>query len=402
MTKILIFTENYFPGGGNRYLVDLLNAFNKYYKKVVIVCNPKGLFTEDKQRIIGNVIIQEKKILTSYGLRLKFSEYNKIIRYVITMLLIIMEPLFHLYNLILFIKIIKKENPTAILCCNGGYPASRASLLMLVTGKILKKKIALSIVSLPNQRNKILIIIEILRDYIVNKYSDLIIVNANSIADSLEKTRGFDKTKINIIHNGLEKRKNINNIISNSSEIIIGCISRMDRMKGILVLIEAFYKLNNNNIKLTIAGHSGDASIEIKRKIEKLQIKNKVNIIENYIGDAEILLNKFYLFVYPSFYDGFPYCVLEAMRSGKAIIATNVGGISEAIKNEKEGLLVKPNSVPELYSAMNKILSDKDLHKILSENAKKKFNCDFTLEKMNEKVCYMLNKTKFINESEYN
>lgn len=399
MGKLLIFTENYSPGGGNRYLIDMANAIGGYFEEVIIMSNCNGIFPDEKNRLKINAKISEIKILSGFKFRLYSRNLPDILRYLFNFLLLLFDPIFKFYDLILFYLLIKKNNPDFVFCFNGGYPASRITLLMAVISKMLNRKVLLSIVSMPFPRNKILILWELIRDYLVFNKTDLIIVNADAIAESLTKLRGFDRKRIFTVHNGLEINPSSSfsgNLKKN--DVNIGNISRMDRAKGIEILIDAFCRLTKkyNNIKLILAGHQGDASKSIRRKIAYHKINNQVAIKENYSENTEALLKKYDIFVYPSWQDGFPYCILEAMRSGLAIISTNVGGIPEAITHEKEGLLVKAKSIDELENAISRLIEEPEFRKKLAENSKNKFMEKFTIDIMNKEIQKIFRAEKII------
>lgn len=74
------------------------------------------------------------------------------------------------------------------------------------------------------------------------------------------------------------------------------------------------------------------------------------------------------LFCLPSYTEGFPYVVLEAMAFGCPIVATDVGAIAEMLQNNS-GLVIKPRNETELAGALKKMLSDKGLRDTMGKNA---------------------------------
>ena len=117
----------------------------------------------------------------------------------------------------------------------------------------------------------------------------------------------------------------------------------MDVAKGALLLFDAFAHLAKRHpgLRLVLAGH-GDASAELARRTEALGLQNQVQLLGHYDGGIDLLLTTFDLYVFPSLLEGFPYSIIESMRAGRTIIATNVGGIPEAIMDGKDGLLIEP------------------------------------------------------------
>jgi len=81
-----------------------------------------------------------------------------------------------------------------------------------------------------------------------------------------------------------------------------------------------------------------------------------------------------------------PYAILEACIAGLPIVSTNVGGIREIIKNEKNGLLVLPRNPEALAQAIKKLINEPDLREKLGQNAKIDVKQNFGIEKMIKKT----------------
>ncbi|MEK7165035.1 MAG: glycosyltransferase family 4 protein [Patescibacteria group bacterium] len=87
------------------------------------------------------------------------------------------------------------------------------------------------------------------------------------------------------------------------------------------------------------------------------------------------------IFVIPSVKEGMPYVLLEAMAAGLPIVATNVGGIPEIIKDGQTGLLVPPKNPEKLAAAIGRLIDDPGLRNKLATNARKKVK-KYSLSKM--------------------
>jgi glycosyltransferase involved in cell wall biosynthesis len=75
-------------------------------------------------------------------------------------------------------------------------------------------------------------------------------------------------------------------------------------------------------------------------------------------------------FILPSYYEGFPNVILEAMSCGLPTIATNVGGIPEMIQHKRNGLLIPPRNSTAITKALTNILTDESLRSEMSKNAR--------------------------------
>ena len=84
----------------------------------------------------------------------------------------------------------------------------------------------------------------------------------------------------------------------------------------------------------------------------------------------------------PSLKEGLGVAVLKASAAGVPVIASKVGGLPEAIDNNKTGFLVNPGSAIELENAIAKLIKDKELHQRLSEAGKLKMQTEFSISTM--------------------
>ncbi len=98
-----------------------------------------------------------------------------------------------------------------------------------------------------------------------------------------------------------------------------------------------------------------------------------------YRHDVPKLLYACEVFCLPSWREGFPVTVLEAMMTGRAIVATKIRGIREMIRNEQEGLLVPIKNSTALAEALTRLLSDSDLATQLGKQAQVRAVANYTL-----------------------
>ncbi|SES88492.1 Glycosyltransferase involved in cell wall bisynthesis [Nitrosospira multiformis] len=140
--------------------------------------------------------------------------------------------------------------------------------------------------------------------------------------------------------------------------------------KGIFELLEALSLLKDSlpNIRLAICG---DGQLDSARKrADELGIGSNVEF-HGWINPDQRAeeLARASIFTLPSYDEGLPMAMLEAMAAGKAIVVTPVGGIPEVIKDRENGLLVPPGDAHALAQALREILEDSSLRKMLAENA---------------------------------
>jgi len=200
----------------------------------------------------------------------------------------------------------------------------------------------------------------------------------------------INEKKIKVIYNGtfnknikfsqeeLEQFKNKLRIPKDFGIILF--VGNIIARKNIDMLLRAFKEIKYRKSILIIAGF-GDFS-QYSRLSEKLEVQNrmiftgKVNNI-----DLQKLYNICDLFVLPSKLEGFGIVLVEAMVAGKPIVATNVGGIPEVVKDKRNGLLVEVNDKEKLAEAMDYFLENPDIASKVGNYNRKYVNERFSWEK---------------------
>jgi len=151
----------------------------------------------------------------------------------------------------------------------------------------------------------------------------------------------------------------------NNDVPVVLFVGRLLKSKGIFDLIEAAKLLKGEGIKFTlrVVGEPDDRNPEAisKEEITKL---HKEGIVD-WVG-RQSDMPKFYreadIICLPTLYkEGLPLTLLEAASIGRALIATDVPGCREIVRNGENGYLVRPHSKTDLENALRKIISDKDL-----------------------------------------
>jgi glycosyltransferase involved in cell wall biosynthesis len=386
-SRLLVFTENYARGGGNRYLVDLINSVESAYANIALLSNKGGMFAEDRRRLSGAVDVQSIFLVTRPQINHLLSCIPPRVLRFLLIPLALFEPFFFIANILALRIRLRRLKPTCVLSCNGGYPAAYSSLAMVVAARMCGLPVALSVVSMPTQRRAWRKPYERFIDRLVWKSADVVIVNANSIAQALVERREMPAELTRVIHNGLEDRPPFKAATKDDDHVVIGCVARLDAAKGVLFLFEAFVQLvgAHPQLRLVLAG-SGDASTELERRIAALGLQDKVTLLGHFEGDINALLATFDVYVFPSLWEGFPYSIVEALRSACVIVATRVGGIPEAITDTVEGLLIEPGSVDAISRAVSRLLDDPQLRSTLATNARLRFERDLTLLMMQTRV----------------
>lgn len=217
--------------------------------------------------------------------------------------------------------------------------------------------------------------------------TDKIINISKSEYDSALKYKIASEKKMCIIENGIdfkkfegcekyreETRKKYN---IKDNEIVIGVVGRLSEQKDPMTTIKAFNEIykENKNVRLMYVG-SGDLEKEV---IEYAQENNLTHLvtITGWIEDTEKYIPAFDIAILPSKWEGFGLVLIEYMVCNKPIVASNVGGIADIIKDKENGLIFKTRENKELAENIKILINNKKLlENIIEENKKNRDKYD--------------------------
>ena len=214
--------------------------------------------------------------------------------------------------------------------------------------------------------------------------ADKVIVLSSKWREILDK---WFQCNIEILNNAIFLNpENIYN--TNSNNIVM--LGRLEERKGTYDLLNVVKPITNqfNNIKFLLAG-DGDLQ-KLKLKIKSLGIEEDVNVL-GWINEKErdeILRNSL-IYVLPSYNEGMPMSVLEAMSYGVPTISTTVGGIPDIIDSNVNGYLINPGNVKDLEEKIKLLINNKDLREKISINGYIKIRDKFNMEKQVQKLLIM-------------
>ncbi|WP_068544418.1 glycosyltransferase family 4 protein [Thalassotalea crassostreae] len=183
---------------------------------------------------------------------------------------------------------------------------------------------------------------------------------------------GINKDKIRTIYNGVDHNKFSALPVTSQEKPYILFVGNLKNDKGVIELIKAFTLIDkaHSNYQLIFIG-SGPMDKEMNNLIEQHNYEPKVTLlgslphdeVAKYIASASLL-------ALPSYHEGVPNVLLEAMAAGTPFVATDVGGIPEIIEDGVNGILVQPKTIEPLTLAIEQALSkqwDKKAIQKLSE-----------------------------------
>ncbi len=178
------------------------------------------------------------------------------------------------------------------------------------------------------------------------------------------------KDKLVIIKQGLPQNNfTFNNNSISGSQLKLIYIGRITFEKGLHILIDAVSTFKEHQIELDIYGQSTDFKYESDLKLKSLHLKNvKWKGILKKEEVQSTIINYDFLCLCSNFSEMSPLVIQEAFSVGVPVIASNVYGNAEQIKNGYNGLLFQNNNVNSLREALNKCINNRNLRMNLSSN----------------------------------
>jgi glycosyltransferase involved in cell wall biosynthesis len=189
------------------------------------------------------------------------------------------------------------------------------------------------------------------------------IAPSDAIAEALERN-GCPKDKITVIPHGIPIEQSSSSSpfsVLRSPFINFYYVGRINYVKGVHILLKAFSSIDNPTIRLHIIGGAGNKAENQYWKLLKKQYRKDSRIIWHGKVSKEQMsdtIKDFHCLVHPTIcLEVFGLNIAEAQQSGKYVIATRCGGAEMQIRDNSDGLLVEPNDVEALATALKQYIS---------------------------------------------
>ena len=197
----------------------------------------------------------------------------------------------------------------------------------------------------------------------------------------------YRDNKVSVINNGINT-----DVFKEEpgSTTDIGMLARITPTKDHKTLLKAWKLLESKlNCNLIIAG-DGELRIEMERLSVELKLQNVTFAGMLDENDSALFLKKLKVYVHASLGETMSTSIMQAMASGKVIVASNVEGINNMIDDNKNGILVTAGNAEQLADAIESAFVDESLRKSLSYNARKTAEEKFSNQTMFQKYLTLI------------
>jgi len=211
--------------------------------------------------------------------------------------------------------------------------------------------------------------------------ADAIVVLANEFKEELVKL-GIPEERIHVSSTMVESEKYCPENKDFSPPFKILFCASMQRKKGPYEVLNAipFVLEKYPDTKFIFVGEGVELE-NLKKRCSETELDSNVEFTGYKEGKEKIKIFKnSHIFAYPSYTEGFPLVILEAMAAGMPLVTTPVGGLADAIEDGKQGLIIKsmPPNPEEIAEKIIQLIENEELMKKMSENnlreAKEKYD----------------------------
>jgi glycosyltransferase involved in cell wall biosynthesis len=193
---------------------------------------------------------------------------------------------------------------------------------------------------------------------------------SRGLARYLEDVEGFDRESFEIVHYGIEPDGEPRPYSEPVPRLL--CVGRLIPIKGHIVLLRAFAEARKRlpNLELEIAGR-GPLEPALKALAAELGIQDSVTFL-GHVSPIQSAIERAAVVVVPSMGEGFGMVALEAMERARPVIAANIGGLGELVRDGETGVLVPAGEAEPLAEAIVRVAGDLELARAMGDAGRRR------------------------------
>lgn len=410
--RILFFLEDYYLGGVDTFVINLINNWPNNNDYLVLICNKQhtGLNFIRESLIRPCEVIKHNILIFNSFFELKDNKIiNKFSIFLLKLSVPILRYIFLFYNVLALKKVLLNKKADRLMVINGGYPGGDSCRAASICWGLFSKK-PLSIHNFHGIVSKTrwhVRYIDNIVDAYVSKYSRSFVTVSKAAAETMKNRSVITKNNnINIIYNGItfSLNRNMQSKANIKQEIGIPETSKLCLMlggyhqhrnfdKGHEFLFKSFTKIVSQcpDVHLLICGYGSPEDMERVRSILNKYKLNSCIHLSGFRYDIPNILSQTDVVVIASqAFESFCLSSIEAMAASVPVVATDVGAISEIIKNGEGGFCVYRNNVELFAKRVAQLLNDDSLRMAQGKKGLQRYQRFFTAERMTNEYAKLI------------
>ena len=225
-------------------------------------------------------------------------------------------------------------------------------------------------------------------------WGNLVIVISNVVGRHMIDSFGVPVDRLKLIYRGVDLARFKPSPKKDRDTTTIGIVGRLSPLKGHEYFLKAISKVTRRgkrpNLRVLIIGDASKRRSDYKRRLEllvrQLGLTNYVDFLGRRKDIPELLSQMDLLVLSTVTEEAFGRVIIEAGACGVPVVATEVGGVSEVIRDGENGILVPPRDINAMAAAITRVLEDKRLSNRLTEKARVIVEKRFSLEELANKT----------------
>lgn len=227
----------------------------------------------------------------------------------------------------------------------------------------------------------------------ISLWGDKVIAVSRSVSTWLTDQCGVSAERIEVIYNGIgtpmvysqdelnELRRSLG---VDGKDVVLCAVGRITEQKNYPGLLETLARLRNRQWILLLVGE-GELRAETEKLVMDYRLGDRVQFL-GYRDDVSKIMQLSDIYVMSSAWEGFPYVIVEALANRLPVIATDVGGVPEAVRHGENGYIVPPGNTDEMARYIGMLIDDVKQRQLLGSAGRRMFEEMFTDEVMYERV----------------
>ena len=397
--NICFFTENYYKGGLDTFLINLINSWPSNDDLLTLACNGNhaGLSNIETQ-VNRQIIIKKYNYLFTSDLCQRRDYLTFRFSYFVYGLMVLAQrvlqfPFLAVWYIVTLALYFKDGEFDRLMVVNGGYPASILGRCAIIAWWVAGKK-SKPIMNFHNSASSSPWYSQIFDNFIdrcVIRFSSHIVSVSHNCLESLNSRPAFKECdKLSYMYNGISDpstQEDFDSIGFKKPKVqpYFLMLATYEKRKGHSYLLKAFKSIGSEfpDTKLKIFGHGQRHEVSrVQNEVTSLGLSEKVTLGSFQSNINDLLCGAVALVVPSQSYESFGLTIIEAMSRGVPVIATDVGGMPEVLDKSGGGYVCSKNNHLEFAFRMADILRDPELAVELGMSGRRTFEERYSAIKM--------------------